>query len=313
MTLLGIRNLKVYFYSEDGVVRAVNDVDLDIGEGETLGIIGETGCGKTILGLSILRLLSENTKVEGRILYRGEDLLKLSDNEMRKIRGKEIAMIFQNPLSSMNPVLTIGTQVAEPVELHQHLKDRNAKEKVIEMLKSVRIPSPSKRVDEYPHEFSGGMRQRAMIAMGLICMPSLIIADEPTTGLDVTIQAQIVELMKDVLKDSGTSMLLITHDLGVAAELCDYMAVMYPGEIVEYAGVRDMFKNPKHPYTRGFLDSLPGRGLKPIPGMSPSLINIPEGCKFHPRCSYATGRCKKERPQMKKVGEKHFVRCFLYD
>ena len=313
MTLLGIRNLKVYFYSEDGVVRAVNDVDLDIGEGETLGIIGETGCGKTILGLSILRLLSENTKVEGRILYKGEDLLKLSEDEMRKIRGKEIAMIFQNPLSSMNPVLTIGTQVAEPVELHQHLDNQNAKEKVIEMLKSVRIPSPSKRVNEYPHEFSGGMRQRAMIAMGLICMPSLIIADEPTTGLDVTIQAQIVELMKEVLKDSGTSMLLITHDLGVAAELCDYIAVMYPGEIVEYAGVRNIFKNPKHPYTRGFLDSLPGRGLKPIPGISPSLINIPEGCKFHPRCSYATGRCKKERPQMKKVGEKHFVRCFLYD
>jgi len=313
MTLLGIRNLKVYFYSEDGVVQAVNDVDLDIGEGETLGIIGETGCGKTILGLSILRLLSENTKVEGRILYKGEDLLKLSDDEMRKIRGKEIAMIFQNPLSSMNPVLTIGTQVAEPVELHQHLEDRNAKEKVIEMLKSVRIPSPSKRVNEYPHEFSGGMRQRAMIAMGLICMPSLIIADEPTTGLDVTIQAQIVELMKEVLKDSGTSMLLITHDLGVAAELCDYIAVMYPGEIVEYADVRNIFKNPKHPYTRGFLDSLPGRGLKPIPGISPSLINIPEGCKFHPRCSYATERCKKERPQMKKVGEKHFVRCFLYD
>jgi len=313
MTLLGIRNLKVYFYSEDGVVRAVNDVDLDIGEGETIGIIGETGCGKTILGLSILRLLSDNTKVEGRILYKGEDLLKLSEDEMRKIRGKEIAMIFQNPLSSMNPVLTIGTQVAEPVELHQHLDNQNAKEKVIEMLKSVRIPSPSKRVNEYPHEFSGGMRQRAMIAMGLICMPSLIIADEPTTGLDVTIQAQIVELMKEVLKDSGTSMLLITHDLGVAAELCDYIAVMYPGEIVEYADVRNIFKNPKHPYTRGFLDSLPGRGLKPIPGISPSLINIPEGCKFHPRCSYATGRCKKERPQMKKVGEKHFVRCFLYD
>lgn len=313
MTLLGIRNLKVYFYSEDGVVRAVNDVDLDIGEDETIGIIGETGCGKTILGLSILRLLSDNTKVEGRILYKGEDLLKLSEDEMRKIRGKEIAMIFQNPLSSMNPVLTIGTQVAEPVELHQHLDNQNAKEKVIEMLKSVRIPSPSKRVNEYPHEFSGGMRQRAMIAMGLICMPSLIIADEPTTGLDVTIQAQIVELMKEVLKDSGTSMLLITHDLGVAAELCDYIAVMYPGEIVEYADVRNIFKNPKHPYTRGFLDSLPGRGLKPIPGISPSLINIPEGCKFHPRCSYATGRCKKERPQMKKVGEKHIVRCFLYD
>lgn len=222
-------------------------------------------------------------------------------------------MIFQNPLSSMNPVITVGTQVAEPVELHQHMNKQDAMQKVIEILKSVKIPLPHERAKEYPHEFSGGMRQRAMIAMGLICMPSLIIADEPTTGLDVTIQAQIVELMKEVLKDSGTSMLLITHDLGVAAELCDYIAVMYPGEIVEYADVRNIFKNPKHPYTRGFLDSLPGRGLKPIPGISPSLINIPDGCKFHPRCSYATGRCKKERPQMKKVGEKHFVRCFLYD
>lgn len=313
MTLLSIRNLKTYFYTEDGVVRAVNDVDLDIEEGDTLGIIGETGCGKTILGLSILRLLSENTRVEGRILYKGKDLLKLSEDEMRKIRGKEIAMIFQNPLSSMNPVLTIGRQIAEPAELHQHLKNRDAKQKVIEMLKSVRIPSPSQRADEYPHEFSGGMRQRAMIAMGLICMPSLIIADEPTAGLDVTIQAQIVELMKEVLEDSGTSMLLITHDLGVAAELCDYIAVMYPGEIVEYAGVRDLFKNPKHPYTRGFLGSLPGRGMKPIPGMSPSLINLPEGCRFHPRCSYADKRCKKEKPEMIKVGEKHYARCFLYD
>ena len=310
---LSIRDLKAYFYTRDGVVRAVDGVDLDIEEGETLGIIGETGCGKTILGLSILRLLSGNTKVEGKILYRGKDLLELDENEMREIRGKEIAMIFQNPLSSMNPVLTIGTQVAEPVELHQRLKKRDARQMVIEMLKSVKIPSPFKRVDEYPHEFSGGMRQRAMIAMGLICMPSLIIADEPTTGLDVTIQAQIVELMKEVLEDSGTSMLLITHDLGVAAELCDNIAVMYPGEIVEYASVRDLFKNPKHPYTRGFLDSLPGRGLKPIPGISPSLIDLPAGCKFHPRCPSATERCRKERPGMIKTGEKHYVRCFLYD
>ena len=310
---LSIRDLKAYFYTRDGVVRAVDGIDLDIEEGETLGIIGETGCGKTILGLSILRLLSGNTKVEGKILYRGKDLLELDENEMREIRGKEIAMIFQNPLSSMNPVLTIGTQVAEPVELHQRLKKRDARQMVIEMLKSVKIPSPFKRVDEYPHEFSGGMRQRAMIAMGLICMPSLIIADEPTTGLDVTIQAQIVELMKEVLEDSGTSMLLITHDLGVAAELCDHIAVMYPGEIVEYASVRDLFKNPKHPYTRGFLGSLPGRGLKPIPGISPSLIDLPAGCKFHPRCPSATERCRKERPGMIETGEKHYVRCFLYD
>jgi peptide/nickel transport system ATP-binding protein len=313
MTLLSIQNLKAHFHTEDGAVRAVNGVDLDIEEGEKLGLIGETGCGKTVLGLAILRLLSENTTVEGRILYKGQDLLTMSDHEIRKIRGKEVAMIFQNPLSSMNPVLTVGTQVAEPVELHQHLKKQAAMQKVIGMLKSVKIPLPQERVKEYPHEFSGGMRQRAMIAMGLICMPSLIIADEPTTGLDVTIQAQIMELMREVLIDSGTSMLLITHDLAVAAELCDHIAVMYPGEIIEYASVRDLFKDPKHPYTRGFLESLPGRGLKPIPGISPSLINLPAGCKFHPRCSLATERCRKERPELIKVGKKHYVRCFLYD
>ena len=313
MTLLSIQNLKAHFHTEDGAVRAVNGVDMDIEEGEKLGLIGETGCGKTVLGLAILRLLSENTTVEGRILYKGQDLLTMSDHEIRKIRGKEIAMIFQNPLSSMNPVLTVGTQVAEPVELHQHLKKQDAMQRVIDMLKSVKIPLPQERVKEYPHEFSGGMRQRAMIAMGLICMPSLIIADEPTTGLDVTIQAQIIELMKEVLRDSGTSMLLITHDLTVAAELCDHIAVMYPGEIIEYASVRDLFKDPKHPYTRGFLDSLPDRGLKPIAGISPSLIDLPAGCKFHPRCSLATERCRKERPELIKVGIKHYVRCFLYD
>ncbi len=313
MTLLSIQNLKAHFHTEDGAVRAVNGVDMDIEEGEKLGLIGETGCGKTVLGLAILRLLSENTTVEGRILYKGQDILTMSDHEIRKIRGKEIAMIFQNPLSSMNPVLTVGTQVAEPVELHQHLKKKDAMQRVIEMLKSVKIPLPQERVKEYPHEFSGGMRQRAMIAMGLICMPSLIIADEPTTGLDVTIQAQIIELMKEVLRDSGTSMLLITHDLTVAAELCDHIAVMYPGEIIEYASVRDLFKDPKHPYTRGFLDSLPDRGLKPIAGISPSLIDLPAGCKFHPRCSLATERCRKERPELIKVGIKHYVRCFLYD
>ena len=313
MTLLSIQNLNAHFHTEDGAVRAVNGVDLDIEEGEKLGLIGETGCGKTVLGLAILRLLSENTKVEGKILYKNKDLLTMKDDEIRKIRGKEIAMIFQNPLSSMNPVLTVGTQVAEPVELHQHLKKQDTMQRVIEILKSVKIPIPQERVNEYPHEFSGGMRQRAMIAMGLICMPSLIIADEPTTGLDVTIQAQIMDLMRELLTDSGTSMLLITHDLAVAAELCDYIAVMYPGEIVEYASVRDLFKDPKHPYTRGFLNSLPVRGLKPMDGTSPSLINLPAGCKFHPRCSFATERCSKESPELIKVGTKHYVRCFLYD
>ncbi len=313
MTVLSIRGLKVYFSTEDGIVKAVNGVDLDIGENETLGLIGETGCGKTVLGLSILRLLSENTVVEGEILYRGMDLLKLSEEEMRKIRGKEIAMIFQNALTSMNPVLTVGTQVSEPFELHHGLRRRDALMKAIEMLKLVRISSPSERVKEYPHEFSGGMRQRAMIAMGLACEPSLIIADEPTTGLDVTIQAQVVELMKELTTRSRTSMLLITHDLGVAAELCDNIAVMYPGEIVEYANTVEIFKNPKHPYTQGFLDSLPGRGLKPMEGMSPSLINLPEGCKFHPRCPFALERCKREHPRMVEIGNNHQVRCFLYD
>ncbi|MCW3138323.1 MAG: ABC transporter ATP-binding protein [Methanophagales archaeon] len=313
MTLLRIQDLKAYFSTGDGIVKAVNGVNLEIDENETLGLIGETGCGKTVLGLSILRLLSENTKVEGKILYRGEDLLKLNEEDMRKIRGKEIAMIFQNPLTSMNPVLTVGTQISEPFELHKGLKKKDAIKKVIEMLKLVRIPSPSERIKEYPHEFSGGMRQRAMIAMGLACEPSLIIADEPTKGLDVTIQAQVVELMKELTTSTKTSMLLITHDLGVAAELCDNIAVMYPGEIVEYADIKELFKNPKHPYTQGFLDSLPGRGLKPMDGMSPSLINLPEGCKFHPRCPFARERCKSMRPEMVEVGKNHFVRCFLYD
>lgn len=323
MELLNIQNLKVNFHTEDGKVRAVNDIDLTIEEGEILGIIGETGCGKTVLGLSIIRLLSENTKVSGIILYKGKDLLKLNEDEIRKIRGKEIAMIFQNPLKSLNPVLTIGTQISELFELRQGLKKKNAMEKAIEMLKSVRISSPSERINEYPHEFSGGMRQRAMIAMGLACEPSLIIADEPTKGLDVTIQAQVVYLMKELIKNSKnkTSMLLITHDLGIAAELCDNIAVMYPGEIVEYADIRELFKNPKHPYTRGFLNSLPSRGLNPMKGVSPSLINLPDGCKFHPRCSVAMEKCKNVHPKMIEiengVGDdqrnKHFVRCFLYD
>ena len=311
MTLLRITSLKTWFPTRDGLVKAVNAVDLDIGDKEKLGLIGETGSGKSILGFSIIRLLQSSTKIEGEIVYKGRDLLKLSEEEMRKIRGKEIAMILQNPTTSLNPVLKVGDQIAEAIQLHQGLDKRAAREKAVEMLESMKIPSAEKRAGEYPHEFSGGMKERAMIAMGLACDPSLIIADEPTKGLDVTIKMQIVKLMKEVTKRK--SMLFITHDLGVAAEICDNIAVMYAGELVEYAKTGDIFKNPLHPYTQGFLNSLPNRGLKPIRGMSPSLIDLPSGCRFHPRCDYAREICKTKHLKMAEIENGHFVRCLLYD
>ena len=310
MSILKLTRLKVHFPTQDGVVKAVNTVDLEMANGERLGLIGETGCGKTVLGMSIIRLLQLATKVEGKIVYKSKDILKLSEEEMRKIRGKEIAMILQNPTTSLNPVLKVGDQIAEAIQLHQGLNKKEAKEKAIEMLEAVRIPSPEKRANEYPHEFSGGMKERAMIAMALACDPSLIIADEPTKGLDVTIKMQIVKLMKEVTKRK--SMLFITHDLGVAAEICDNIAVMYAGELVEYAKTEDIFKNPSHPYTRGFLNSLPRLGLKPIRGMSPSLIDLPSGCRFHPRCDSAKEICKTEHPEMVEIENGHSVRCFLY-
>ena len=310
MSLLKITNLKTCFPTEEGLVKAVNTVDLEMANGERLGLIGETGCGKTVLGMSIIRLLQLATKVEGKIVYKGKDLLKLSEEEMRKIRGKEIAMILQNPTTSLNPVLKVGDQIAEAIRLHQGLNKRAAKEKAVEMLESVKIFSPEKRANEYPHEFSGGMKERAMIAMALACDPSLIIADEPTKGLDVTIKMQIVKLMKEVTKRK--SMLFITHDLGVAAEICDNIAVMYAGELVEYAKTEDIFKNPMHPYTQGFLNSLPSMGLKPIRGMSPSLIDLPNGCRFHPRCDHAEEICKNRHPEMEEIENGHYVRCFLY-
>ena len=310
MSILKLTRLKVHFPTQDGVVKAVNTVDLEMANGERLGLIGETGCGKTVLGMSIIRLLQLATKVEGKIVYKGKDILRLSEEEMRKIRGKEIAMILQNPTTSLNPVLKIGDQIAEAIQLHQGLNKKEAKEKAIEMLEAVRIPSPEKRANEYPHEFSGGMKERAMIAMALACDPSLIIADEPTKGLDVTIKMQIVKLMKEVTKQR--SMLFITHDLGVAAEICDNIAVMYAGELVEYAKTEDIFKNPSHPYTRGFLNSLPRLGLKPIRGMSPSLIDLPSGCRFHPRCDSAREICKIKHPEMVEIENGHSVRCFLY-
>ena len=308
MNLLEIVDLKTHFTTPDGVVRAVDRIDLSIKEKETFGLVGETGSGKTVLGLTIMRLLPPTTMVGGEIIYKGKNLLEVSEAEMREVRGEEIAMILQNPTTSLNPVLRVGEQIAEAIRLHQGLNKRYAKEKAIEMLGSVRISSPSARADEYPHEFSGGMKQRVMIAMGLACDPSLIIADEPTKGLDVTIKAQIVELIKKVTEDKA--MLLITHDLGVARELCDRIALMYAGELVEYGLLRDIFENPLHPYTIGFLDSLPARGLVPIRGLSPSLIHLPDGCRFHPRCDFATEECMQRHPEVVEVGDGHFVRCY---
>ena len=308
MTLLEISDLKTYFPTQSGIVRAVDTIDLSIRERETFGLIGETGCGKTVLGLTLMRLLHPTTTVEGTIRYRGKNLLTISEAEMRLIRGEEIAMILQNPTTSLNPVMRVGEQIAEAIRLHQGLRRRVAKEKAVEMLDSVRIPAASRRANEYPHEFSGGMKQRAMIAMGLACDPALIIADEPTKGLDVTIKAQITELIKETTKEKA--MLLITHDLGVARALCDRIALMYAGELVEYATTEEIFENPLHPYTRGFLGSLPGNGLVPIPGMSPSLIDLPDGCRFHPRCSHAKAVCRKKHPELIEVEAGHFVRCF---
>lgn len=310
MALLKIDRLQVHFESPDGMVKAVDGIDLVIDSGETLGLVGETGSGKTVLGQAISRLLPKTARISGEIWYRGKNLLSLSGEEMRRIRGREIAMILQNPLSSLNPALTIGEQIAEAIREHQGLNRKEALMRVGEILEQTGIPA--KRASNYPHEFSGGMRQRAMIAIGLACRPSLLIADEPTKGLDVTVQLQIVELMRAVTKEASPprSMLVITHDLGVAAELTDRMAVMYAGKIIEYGRTGEVFKNPRHPYTRGFLAAHPGNGLKAIKGSSPSLINLPAGCSFHPRCEEARELCRQEVPPVKMKGENHGVRCF---
>ncbi len=305
--IMRISDLKTNFPTPDGIVRAVDTIDLSIRDTETFGLIGETGCGKTVLGLTIMRLLHPAATMEGEIIYKGKNLLEASEAEMRTIRGREIAIILQNPTTSLNPVMRVGEQIAEAIRLHQGLNKKDAAAKAVEMLDAVRIPSPSQRANEYPHEFSGGMKQRVMIAMGLACNPSFIIADEPTKGLDVTIKAQIVELMKEMTERKA--MLLITHDLSVARELCDRIALMYAGELVEYAPLKGIFESPLHPYTRGFLGSLPERGLVPIPGMSPSLIDFPDGCRFHPRCEHATEVCRREHPELVEFNAGHFVRC----
>jgi len=310
MSRLEISNLRVLFPTDDGLVKATNDVDLGIEEGENLGLIGESGSGKTVLGMAILRLLPKDARVEGVVRFNGRDLLSLREEEMRRVRGREIVMILQNPTSALNPVLTVGSQIEEVLRLHKGVDKRSARKRVVELLKMVRIRDASKRVRDYPHQFSGGMKERAMIAMALASDPTLIIADEPTKGLDVTVKREILKLLKEVTERK--SMLFITHDLASAAEICERIAVMYAGEILEVAKTEDLLDDPLHPYTEGFLNSLPSRGLKPIRGIGPSLIDLPHGCKFHPRCDHATEVCMREHPPMLQKEDGRQVRCFLH-
>ncbi len=318
--LLEVKNLKTYFYTDEGVVRAVDGISFDIKKGETLGMIGESGCGKSVSALSIMRLISEppGRIMEGKINFQGEDLREKSEPEMRRIRGNEIAMVFQEPMTSLNPLFTIGDQIAEAIILHQKVDKREAQFRVIEMLQRVGMPSPERRAHQYPHQLSGGMRQRAMIGMALSCNPDLLIADEPTTALDVTIQAQILELMERFKDELGMALLLITHNLGVIAEVSDRVVLVYAGKTVEYADVISIFKHPRHPYMMGLLESVPrvddaSEKLKIIKGVVPTALNLPKGCRFHPRCEKVMEVCKVKPPRILEVEKNHGVRCWLYD
>jgi len=318
--LLDIQGLKTWFKTDDGLVRAVDGVDISIGRGETVGVVGESGCGKTVTARSILQLIDmpPGRFEAGKILWQGRDLMPLSAPEMDKIRSKEIAIVFQEPMTSLNPVYTVGAQIAEVVRQHEGLTSRQAIDRVVEMLALVNIPNPRKRVHDYPHQFSGGMRQRVMIAMALSCQPQLLIADEPTTALDVTIQAQILELMADMKDRFGMAIMLITHAMGVVAETCQRVVVMYAGKVVEEAPVEALFGNPRHPYTQGLIRSIPRvdraavqkERLEAIPGTVPSLLNPPPGCRFAQRCKFAMDVCQQDIP-LKEVGPGHFVRCVL--
>jgi oligopeptide/dipeptide ABC transporter ATP-binding protein len=317
--LLQVKDLRTSFFTSEGEVRAVDGVSFAIEEGRTLGLVGESGCGKSVTSLSIMRLVASppGKIVGGEILYRGRDLLKLSGTAMRKIRGNEISMIFQEPMTSLNPVFTVGNQIGEAIQLHQGLGKKETREKTIEMLRLVKIADPHTRIDDYPHQLSGGMRQRVMIAMALSCNPSLLIADEPTTALDVTIQAQILELMKELQhKLGGMALLLITHDLGVVAEQADEVAIMYAGKIVERAKTKALFDRPLHPYTVGLLKSLPGaenkkKRLDAIPGVVPSPLDLPSGCRFRDRCFKAAGICAEAEPQLLEKEKDHWVACYF--
>lgn len=320
-TLLEVKNLKTIFNTEDGVVKAVNGVSYSMDIGEVLGVVGESGCGKSVHALSIMRLIQipPGKIAEGEIYFEGKDLLKLSEREMRDVRGGEIAMVFQDPMSSLNPVYTVGFQIIEALKLHTDLNTSAARDRAAELLSLVGIPEPRKRLDNYPHQFSGGMRQRAMIAMALSCEPKLLIADEPTTALDVTIQAQIVDLVIKLQEEMGMAVMWITHDLGIVAEMAHTINVMYAGYIIERGNSRDIFKRTRHPYTMGLLGSLPkideapGTKLTAVPGLPPDLVRLPPGCPFYARCEYREDHCRAEMPPLEEADtQNHLVACWLW-
>lgn len=315
--LLEVKDLRTYFYTDDGVVKAVDGVNFSIETGKTLGIVGESGCGKSVTAMSILRLIAQppGKIVDGTAIFEEKDLLKISEKEMRDVRGNEISVIFQEPMTSLNPVFTVGFQIGEVLILHQKLSKEEAMERAIQMIKLVGIPNAERIAEEYPHQLSGGMRQRVMIAMALACQPKLLIADEPTTALDVTIQAQILEIMNDLKTKLNTSIMLITHDLGVIADMADHVIVMYAGKVVEDAPVVELYQNPKHPYTIGLMSSIPslvkeGQRLETITGSVPNPLYLPKGCYFHPRCKYAIDECKNSQPELREIIPGHKVACF---
>ncbi len=317
--LLKVRNLQTQFFARDSIVKAVDGVSFDLNEGETLALVGESGCGKSVTAMSILRLIPNppGKIVGGEIFFQGRDLLKISEDEVRDIRGNDIAMVFQEPMTSLNPSLTIGRQISEPMEVHKGITLKKGLLRAKDLLGKVNIAAPERRIHDYPHQFSGGMRQRAMIAMGLGCNPKLIIADEPTTALDVTVQAQLLELMKNLTREYGTALILITHNLGVVARYADRVNVMYAGRIVEKGTAHEIYDDPRHPYTIGLLKSVPQLDqdvktrLVPVRGQPPDLSKVPEGCAFYPRCDFATERCRKESPVLETVSGNHEKACWI--
>jgi oligopeptide transport system ATP-binding protein len=319
--LLEVKNLRTQFFTQDGVVKAVEDVSFYVMPGETLGVVGESGSGKSITGLSIMRLIPNppGKIVNGEVIFEGQDLLKLNDDQIRRIRGNQIAMIFQDPMTSLNPVLTINRQISEALQLHMGMSKDQAKARSIELLRMVGIPNAEERIDQYPHQFSGGMRQRVMIAMALSCNPKLIIADEPTTALDVTIQAQILDLMRSLQAERDTGVIMITHSMGVVAGMADRVQVMYAGSIVETATTEEIFANPRHPYTVGLMKSIPRldarerERLEPIRGLPPDLIDLPDICPFVPRCDYAREKCEQKRPPLLEVAPGHMSACWFWE